>query len=50
MHSLDDPAAIRHFWELGIGVYSDEPSPPLDEATHDVRMPNFNETGAIPPA
>jgi glycerophosphoryl diester phosphodiesterase len=50
VHSLDDQAAIRHFWELGIGVYSDEPFPPLDEATHDVRMPNFNETGTTPPA
>jgi hypothetical protein len=32
VHSLIDPAAIRRFWDLGIGVYSDEPFPPLDEA------------------
>ncbi len=50
VHSLIDPAAIRRFWDLGIGVYSDEPFPPLDEAAPNVRMPTFSRQDATPPA
>jgi glycerophosphoryl diester phosphodiesterase len=27
VHSLRDPVKIRRFWDLGVGVYSDEPFP-----------------------
>jgi hypothetical protein len=50
VHSLIDPAAIRRFWDLGIGVYSDEPFPPLDEAAANARMPSFSGQDATPPA
>jgi hypothetical protein len=50
VHSLIDPAAIRRFWDLGIGVYSDEPFPPLDEAAPNARMPSFSGQDATPPA
>ena len=50
VHSLDDPGAIGRFWELGIGVYSDEPFPPLDEPAANLWMPNFKRRDADPPA
>lgn len=49
VHSLIDPAAIRRFRDLGIGVYSDEPFPPLDEAAPNARMPSFSGQDATPP-
>jgi integrase len=33
VHSLSDPVQIQRFWDLGVGVYSDDPFPPLDTAT-----------------
>jgi len=33
VHSLGDPAVIQRFWDQGVGVYSDNPFPPLDAAT-----------------
>lgn len=48
VHSLADPAAIRRFWDLGIGVYSDEPFPPLEETAPRVRMPSFHREDATP--
>ena len=30
VHSLSDPTQIQRFWDRGVGVYSDEPFPPLD--------------------
>jgi glycerophosphoryl diester phosphodiesterase len=30
VHSLGDAAEVQRFWDLGIGVYSDEPFPPLE--------------------
>ena len=50
VHSLIDPAAIRHFWDLGIAIYSDEPFPPLDEAAPNARMPSLSGQDATPPA
>ena len=49
VHRLIDPAAIRRFWDLGIGVYSDEPFPPLDEAAPHARMPSISGQDATPP-
>lgn len=50
VHSLVDPAAIRRFWDLGIGVYSDEPFPPLDGSSAEIRVPSFRRGDATPPA
>ena len=50
VHSLIDPAAVRRFWDVGIGVYSDEPFPPLGEAAPNLRMPTFSRQDATPPA
>jgi glycerophosphoryl diester phosphodiesterase len=53
VHSLGDPAQVQRFWDLGVGVYSDEPFPPLDAATtlrqseQQLIMPEFPE-GVIP--
>ena len=49
LDSLIDPAAIQRFWDLGIGVYSDEPFPPLNESATDVQMPSFSSKDAAPP-
>jgi hypothetical protein len=48
--SLIDPAAIPRFWDLGIGVHSDEPFPPLDGSSAEIRMPSFRGEDATPPA
>jgi glycerophosphoryl diester phosphodiesterase len=50
VHSLADPAQIRRFQGLGIGVYSDEPFPPLDAGAAELRMPAFDPAGQRPPA
>jgi hypothetical protein len=50
VHSLADLAQVRRFWDLGIGVYSDEPFPPLDEPAANLWMPNFKRRDADPPA
>jgi glycerophosphoryl diester phosphodiesterase len=45
VHSLGDPAQIQRFWDLGIGVYSDEPFPPLAAAattTPALKVPTFS--------
>jgi glycerophosphoryl diester phosphodiesterase len=53
VHSLGDPAQIQQFWDRGIGVYSDNPFPPLDTATtlrespQQLIAPDFPE-GVIP--
>jgi glycerophosphoryl diester phosphodiesterase len=52
VHSLGDPAQIQRFWDLGIGVYSDDPFPPLAGAAarqqqQQLIMPDFPE-GVIP--
>jgi glycerophosphoryl diester phosphodiesterase len=50
VHSLTDPAAIQRFWDLGIGVYSNEPFPPLDRSVPEVKVPSFHTRDATPPA
>ena len=50
VHSLAGPADIQRFWDLGVGVYSDEPFPPLGAATPAVRVPTFGPSTALPPA
>jgi hypothetical protein len=50
VHSLAGPADIQRFWDLGVGVYSDEPFPPLGAATPAVRAPAFDPATALPPA
>jgi hypothetical protein len=53
VHSLSDPVEIQRFWDLGIGVYSDEPFPPLGTATPALKTPTFSTTRteeASPPA
>jgi glycerophosphoryl diester phosphodiesterase len=51
VHSLGDPNQIQRFWDRGIGVYSDEPFPPLDAAAtlqqEELILPDFPE-GVIP--
>jgi glycerophosphoryl diester phosphodiesterase len=50
VHSLGDPNQVQRFWDLGIGVYSDNPFPPLDAALlreEPLIMPDFPE-GVIP--
>jgi glycerophosphoryl diester phosphodiesterase len=53
VHSLGDPNQIQRFWDLGIGVYSDEPFPPLGgtatlrQSEQQLIMPEFPE-GVIP--
>ena len=39
--SLADPAQVRRFWDLGIGVYSDEPFPPLEAGRSQLQLPDF---------
>ena len=53
VHSLGDPAQIQRFWDLGIGVYSDEPFPPLGDTAPVLRTPTFDDGAAeeaAPPA
>jgi len=40
------PSGASGIW--GIGVYSDEPFPPLDEAAPNARMPSFSGQDATP--
>jgi hypothetical protein len=53
VHSLGDPGQIQRFWDQGVGVYSDDPFPPLDaaatlrEAPQQLITPAFPE-GVIP--
>ena len=50
VHSLGDPNQIQRFWDLGIGVYSDEPFPPLEVGAlrqQPLIMPDF-PPGVIP--
>jgi glycerophosphoryl diester phosphodiesterase len=50
VHSLSDPNEIQRFWDMGIGVYSDEPFPPLNIAAlqqQELILPDFPE-GVIP--
>jgi glycerophosphoryl diester phosphodiesterase len=53
VHSLADPAQIQRFWDRRVGVYSDNPFPPLDAATtlrqseEELIMPEFPE-GVVP--
>jgi glycerophosphoryl diester phosphodiesterase len=48
VHSLSDPAQIRRFSDLGIGVYSDEPFPPLDAGPTSLRVPDFGPDSRPP--
>ena len=50
VHSLADPAQVRRFQALGIGVYSDEPFPPLDESAAQLQIPSFGPDADRPPA
>ena len=50
VHSLADPAQVQRFWDLGIGVYSDEPFPPLGGDTAQLRAPQLAPAAATPPA
>jgi glycerophosphoryl diester phosphodiesterase len=52
VHSLGDPNQIQRFWDARIGVYSDNPFPPLSgtatlQQEQELIMPNFPE-GIIP--
>jgi glycerophosphoryl diester phosphodiesterase len=54
VHSLGDPNQVQRFWDLGIGVYSDDPFPPLGGAAtlrqqqeQELVTPEFAE-GVIP--
>jgi glycerophosphoryl diester phosphodiesterase len=55
VHSLGDPTQIQRFWDRGVGVYSDNPFPPLSGTTtlqqqqeqEQLIMPDFPE-GVIP--
>ena len=53
VHSLGDPSQIQRVWDRGVGVYSDNPFPPLDAATtlrqseQELIMPEFPQ-GVIP--
>jgi hypothetical protein len=54
VHSLGDPNQIQRFWDRGVGVYSDNPFPPLggtatlqQEQEQQLIMPDFPE-GIIP--
>jgi hypothetical protein len=42
VHNLSDPVEIQRFWDLGIGVYSDEPFPPLGTTTPTLKTPTFS--------
>jgi glycerophosphoryl diester phosphodiesterase len=53
VHSLDDPVEIQRFWDLGVGVYSNETFPPLSATltAQTVQMPTFGaRVEASPPA
>ncbi len=46
VHTLGDPNQIQGFWDLGIGVYSDEPFPPLQTGAlqqQELILPRFPE-------
>ena len=53
VHSLGDPAQVQRFWDRGIGVYSDNPFPPLDatatlqQSEQELIMPDFPD-GVLP--
>jgi glycerophosphoryl diester phosphodiesterase len=52
VHSLGDPNQIQRFWDRQIGVYSNDPFPPLDgtatlQQEQNLIMPDFPE-GVIP--
>jgi hypothetical protein len=53
VHSIGDGGVIQSFWDRDIGVYSDNPFPPLGGATalrqaeEELIMPDFPE-GVIP--
>ena len=53
VHSLGDPNQIQRFWDRGIGVYSDDPFPPLGgtatlrQSEQQLIVPDFPE-GIIP--
>jgi hypothetical protein len=49
VHSLADPAQVRRFWDLGIGVYSDEPFPPLEAGRSQLQLPDFGLGGCPGP-
>ena len=42
-HSLADPVQIQRFWDMGVGVYSDEPFPPLGTTPPQLVSPTFKE-------
>ena len=50
VHSLSDPTTIRRFWDLGVGVYSDDPFPPLGTTAPTLQAPTFSpETLEVSP-
>jgi hypothetical protein len=40
---LPTPVQIQRFWDMGVGVYSDEPFPPLGTTTPQLVPPTFKE-------
>jgi hypothetical protein len=42
VHSLDDPADVQRFWDLRVGVYSNEPFPPLGTTPPLLLPPRFS--------
>lgn len=47
VHALSDPAVVQRFWDLRVGVYSDEPFPPLGTSPPQLLVPRF-EQGVTP--
>jgi glycerophosphoryl diester phosphodiesterase len=41
VHSIDAPADARRFWHLRVGLYSNEPFPPLEETAPQLLAPRF---------
>jgi hypothetical protein len=43
VHTPPRPADIQRFWDTGVGVYSDEPFPPLGTTPPQLITPTFEE-------
>jgi glycerophosphoryl diester phosphodiesterase len=43
VHSLADPVQMQRFWDMGVGVYSDEPFPPLGTTPPQLVPPTFKQ-------
>jgi glycerophosphoryl diester phosphodiesterase len=51
VHSIGDPVVAQSFWDLHVGIYSDEPFPPLGTTAPALETPTFsNSNDPTPPA